>query len=139
MPINPRGRQGPPGMPKGGERWLLPPPVYAPGIDECSTSWFRQKMSSWHWHRQWLFIQQIKYRQKSFSYIYLRNREIENQVTIAGNHRLSLLVHHSSLHHHSLGSNPLEASFLLCRNHAPIPCESCWQPPLCPPTTVRWS
>ena len=26
------------------------------------------------------------------------------QVPIAGNHRLSLLVHHSSLHHHSLGS-----------------------------------
>ena len=35
--------------------------------------------------------------------------------TIAGNHRLFLLV------------------------HAPFHCESCWQPPLCPPTFVRWS
>ena len=35
--------------------------------------------------------------------------------TIAGNHRLFLLV------------------------HAPFHCESCWQPPLCPPTFARWS
>ena len=33
------------------------------------------------------------------------------QVPIAGNHRLSLLVHHSSLHHHSLGSIHLKLLF----------------------------
>ena len=46
-------------------------------------------------------------------------------IGIAGNHRLSLLVHHSSLYHHSLGSIPLEVSFLLSRKHAPFRCESC--------------
>ena len=47
------------------------------------------------------------------------------QVPIAGNHRLSLLVHHSSLHHHSLGAIQLKASFLLSRKYAPFRSESC--------------
>ena len=50
------------------------------------------------------------------------------QVPIAGNHRLSLLVHLSTLHPHSLGSIHLKASFLLSREHAPFRCESCWRP-----------
>ena len=37
---------------------------------------------------------------------------------------LDPLVFHSSLHRHSLGSIPLEASFLLSRKHAPFRCES---------------
>ena len=61
------------------------------------------------------------------------------QVPIAGNHRLSLLVHHSSLHHHSLGAIQLKASFLLSRKYAPFRSESCWLPSLCLPTSVRWS
>ena len=53
---------------------------------------------------------------------------ITPEVHIAGNLRLSLLVHLSSLHYHSLGSIHLK---LL----------SCWveRMPLCPPKSVRWS
>ena len=53
---------------------------------------------------------------------------ITPEVHIAGNRRLSLLVHLSSLHYHSLGSI-----------HLKLP--SCWveRMPLCPPTSVRWS
>ena len=35
--------------------------------------------------------------------------------------------------------NPLKASFLLCWKNVPFRWESCWQPPLCPPTSVRWN
>ena len=35
--------------------------------------------------------------------------------------------------------NPLWAFFLLSRKHTPFRCGRCWQPPLCPPTSVRWS
>ena len=35
--------------------------------------------------------------------------------------------------------NPLKTSFLSSRKHAPFRCERCWQPPLCAPTSVRWS
>ena len=39
----------------------------------------------------------------------------------------------------SLVSGFLCCSTRGCRKHAPFRCESCWQPPLCPPTFVRWS
>ena len=35
--------------------------------------------------------------------------------------------------------HPVRASFLLSRKHAQFRCERCWQPPLCPPTSFRWS
>ena len=41
---------------------------------------------------------------KHHTHCSLTSRIGYSQVPIAGNHRLSLLVHHSSRHHHSLGS-----------------------------------
>ena len=122
--------------------------IYLPGV----VIWQHIHPSTLHsfWEEGWQdssclrFFLAWEYRvQESFWYTGMRprchtDRTHHTHCSLTSNHRLSLLVHHSSIDY-SLGSIPLEASFLLSRKHAPFPCESCWQPPPCPPTSVRWS
>ena len=62
------------------------------------------------------------------------------QVPIADNRRLSLLVHLPSLHPHSIGSIHLKLLSCWVESTHPFAARvNCWQPPLCPPTSLRWS